>query len=256
MTPKKINSKKVDHSRVHLTPVQPIQGRSMQRSLKGPKKTKHREGEIGKSMWKDYWVISLIHKRGGINDDFNKPQKQGPDLWSKVANKLASSYFDLDKASEACRKMWGRVYDKYKADKLHNSMLGNDVKKTCKWFDVVDEYMHDHAHVCVYSHASATGDAPLMDESAPKEEELHLQPTMQKPSTLQPSKTMKTDQQMDELISLAKETGHGILTQLSNSSKKQEALEARRDALENRRMDILETVVIVLVQFMDRVVKK
>ncbi|MCO5602182.1 hypothetical protein L7F22_056310 [Adiantum nelumboides] len=97
------------------------------------------EGEIGRSpMWRDYWVISLIHEHGGINDDFNKPQKQGMDLWSKVANKLALSYSDLDKASEACPKKWGRVYDKYKTDKLHNSMLGNDVKKTCKWFDVVD----------------------------------------------------------------------------------------------------------------------
>ncbi|MCO5560792.1 hypothetical protein L7F22_014412 [Adiantum nelumboides] len=152
-----------------------------------------------------------------MNDDFNNPQKQGTNLWSKIANKLTSSYFDFDKDSEACCKKWGRVYDQYKADKLHNSISGNDVTKTCKWFDVVDEYMHDRAHVRVYSHAFATRDAPLMDEGAPKEE--GLQPTMRKPPNLQSSKTMKADQQMDELILLAKETGHGLLNQLFNSSK-------------------------------------
>ncbi|MCO5592669.1 hypothetical protein L7F22_046672 [Adiantum nelumboides] len=108
------------------------------------------EGQIKRSpVWKDYWVVSLIHERGGMNgmnDDFNKLQKQG-----------------------------------------------NDVNKTCKWFDVVDEYMHDRAHIRIYSHASATIDAPLTDESAPEEENLHPQPTMQKPYGLPGSKTMKAN---------------------------------------------------------------
>lgn len=86
------------------------------------------EAKGGRStLWKDFWVVTLIHEHGLLNDDFNKPQMQGIDLWSKIANKIASTYFDFDKDSEASSKKWGCVYDQYKADKLHNS-----AKRTCK----------------------------------------------------------------------------------------------------------------------------
>lgn len=127
-----------------------------------------------REIWKDSWAISLCHERGGLNDEFSKPQKQGHDLWSKIANKLAATYSDFHKDSEACRKKWGRLFDLYKADRLHNSISGNDIQKTCKWYDIVDEYMHEHAHVRLCGHTSATVQSTVteyseVDPSSPNE---------------------------------------------------------------------------------------
>lgn len=85
-------------------------------------------------------------------------QKQGVNLWGKVAIQLSSIYHDFDKDSEACRKKWAQLLNQYRADKTHNMISGNDRKITCKWFDIMDEYCHDRASVTCVSHASSGGD--------------------------------------------------------------------------------------------------
>ncbi|MCO5594164.1 hypothetical protein L7F22_048187 [Adiantum nelumboides] len=110
-----------------------------------------------KGQWKDFWVDQLIHVRGGMSEEFNNPQKQGINLWAKIASRLASStYHDFNKDSEACRKKWAAVLAQYWLDKAHNATSGNDRKHTCKWYDVMDEYYHDRAQVNCVSHASST----------------------------------------------------------------------------------------------------
>ncbi|MCO5568399.1 hypothetical protein L7F22_022098 [Adiantum nelumboides] len=83
---------------------------------------------------------------------------QGIDLWGKVATKLASMFIDCDKDGQACRKKWARVNKQYREDKSHNAISGNDKKRSCKWYDIVDEYMHDRANVVCKSHASSIGE--------------------------------------------------------------------------------------------------
>ncbi|MCO5552802.1 hypothetical protein L7F22_023435 [Adiantum nelumboides] len=93
---------------------------------------------------------------GKDDDDNNKKRKQGVNLWEKVATKLARIYFDFDKDIESCHKKWQVVLVKYRVDKTHNSIFGNDKKHTCKWFDVVDEYYHDTATVTPLIHVSSS----------------------------------------------------------------------------------------------------
>ncbi|MCO5572388.1 hypothetical protein L7F22_026142 [Adiantum nelumboides] len=47
--------------------------------------------------------------QGGMNEVFNNPVKQGVNLWAKVATQLATTYPDLDKDSESCRKKFKAV---------------------------------------------------------------------------------------------------------------------------------------------------
>lgn len=84
----------------------------------------------GKGKWKDFWVDQLIHVRGGMNEVFNNPVKQGVNLWAKVATQLAATYPDFDKDSEGCRKKFQAVLAQYRIDKAHNSISGNDRRRT------------------------------------------------------------------------------------------------------------------------------
>ncbi|MCO5603294.1 hypothetical protein L7F22_057443 [Adiantum nelumboides] len=84
--------------------------------------------------------------------------KQGIDLWGKVATKLASMFADCDKDKQACKKKWARVNKQYREDKAHNAISGNDRKRSCNWYDIVDEYMHDRANVVCKSHVSSIGE--------------------------------------------------------------------------------------------------
>ncbi|MCO5577712.1 hypothetical protein L7F22_031544 [Adiantum nelumboides] len=114
--------------------------------------------------WKDTWVVQLIHICGAKHGEFGRPPKQGVDLWSKVATKLASLFPECDKDGQACRKKWRRVYDSYKRDKAHNSISGNDRRVTCKWYKIVDEYMHSSANVVSELHAFAIGGKDGMEK--------------------------------------------------------------------------------------------
>ncbi|KAH7431062.1 hypothetical protein KP509_08G028300 [Ceratopteris richardii] len=109
-----------------------------------------------------------------MSEEFNNKLKQRVNLWAKVSTKLASTYLDFDKDTEACPKKWAKVLEQFRQDKAHNSISGNDRKITCKWFDVVDEYNHIRSIVTSFSLTSSS--ANLSNEygesgSEPHEEE-------------------------------------------------------------------------------------
>ncbi|KAJ7548450.1 hypothetical protein O6H91_07G012700 [Diphasiastrum complanatum] len=121
--------------------------------------------------WKEHWIVNLIHVRGDMQDEFTKPPKQGVDIWHKVYVRLCAACSDFDKDVEACRKKWRTIYKEYKEDKLANKVSGNGRSNKCKYFDIVDEYMHDRAHVVCYAHASTID----------VEEEIAMEPTQRHP---------------------------------------------------------------------------
>jgi hypothetical protein len=80
----------------------------------------------------------------------------GVDNWSRLHTKLVSLCPDFPKDNEACRKKWSSIYNDYKEDKAMNMQSGSDRSEKCKWYQLVDEFMSDRAHVVAHAHASAT----------------------------------------------------------------------------------------------------
>ena len=78
------------------------------------------------------------------------------DNWSRLHLKLVSLCPDFPKNSEACRKKWSSIYNDYKEDKAMNMRSGSERSEKCRWYQLVDEFMSDRAHVVSHAHASAT----------------------------------------------------------------------------------------------------
>ena len=78
----------------------------------------------------------------------------GVDNWSRVHTKLVALCPDFSKDSEACRKKWSAIYNDYKEDKAMNLKSGSGRSEKCRWYDLVDEFMHDRANVVAHAHAS------------------------------------------------------------------------------------------------------
>ncbi|MCO5556254.1 hypothetical protein L7F22_009800 [Adiantum nelumboides] len=113
--------------------------------------------------WKDHWVAMLVDLRGCMNEEFMKPQKQGTDMWTRVAIEIAAACDGFDKDSESCRKKWQKVYKVYKEDKLRLGQAVDDNLQTtpnfsCKWFHLIDKYMQSTAYVKSHSHTSGTSE--------------------------------------------------------------------------------------------------
>ncbi|MCO5580529.1 hypothetical protein L7F22_034397 [Adiantum nelumboides] len=165
----------------------------------------------------------LIHVRGAMNEEFNNPGKQGVNLWAKVATKLAGIYPDFDKDSESCRKKWQAVLAKYRVDKAHNSICGNDRKHTCKWFDVVDEYYHDRATTTPLSHASSS----TMDDAASLGDEDIVPLDDEKPQAPMSLGCRATPKYEDSLATMA-DTRKKRLEHLKETSTETVSLERER----------------------------
>ena len=86
----------------------------------------------------------------------------GVDNWSRLHTKLVSLCPDFPKDSEACRKKWSSIYNEYKEDKAMNMRSGSDRSEKCRWYQLIDEFMSDRAHVISHAYASA------MDPDGPK----------------------------------------------------------------------------------------
>lgn len=98
-----------------------------------------------KVAWTDEWVVSLIHLRGSMDDEFMKPQKSGLDLWTRVCTGMTEAHEDFDKNGESCRKKWQRVYKMFKDNKASMAMGAvEDKLMPCKWYDLIEQYMHRH----------------------------------------------------------------------------------------------------------------
>lgn len=119
--------------------------------------------------WKDHWVAMLVELRGCMNEEFMKPQKQGADMWTRVASEIAAACDGFDKDSESCRKKWQKVYKSYKEDKARvvSRLPADNHPHTlaCKWFHLVDKYMQNCVHVKSHSHNSGTSELVFLDET-------------------------------------------------------------------------------------------
>ena len=90
-------------------------------------------------------------------------QCAGVDNWCRLHTKLVSLCPDFTKDSESCRKKWSTIYNDYKEDKALNMRSGSQRSEKCRWFQLVDEFMSDRAHVVAHAHASATNpDGPKL----------------------------------------------------------------------------------------------
>ena len=88
--------------------------------------------------------------------------RAGVDNWSRLHTKLVSLCPDFTKDSEACRKKWSAIYSDYKEDKSMNLKSGSQRSEKCRWYQLVDEYMYDRAHVVSHAHSSAINpDGPV-----------------------------------------------------------------------------------------------
>ncbi|KAI5065326.1 hypothetical protein GOP47_0020021 [Adiantum capillus-veneris] len=114
-----------------------------------------------KGAWKDEWVVSLIHLRGSLDDEFVKPLKSGLDLWTRICTGMSEAHADFDKNSESCRKKWQRVYKMFKDSKAAMGMSTEDKQMPSKWFDLVQQYMHRHFDA---NGNAIGGDEPIMSE--------------------------------------------------------------------------------------------
>ena len=78
---------------------------------------------------------------------------------------------DFDRSSDACRKKWKKLYDDYKFDYTVNDISGSQRSSKCKYYSLIDGYMHDRANVLKHVHASATDEDPNRDPSSVRPEE-------------------------------------------------------------------------------------
>lgn len=84
----------------------------------------------------------------------------GVDNWGMLHTQLVAACPDFNRSSDACRKKWKKIYDEYKADYTINGISGNARSAKCKWYSLVDGFMHDRANVMKHVHASATDEDP------------------------------------------------------------------------------------------------
>ncbi|MCO5587646.1 hypothetical protein L7F22_041597 [Adiantum nelumboides] len=153
-----------------------------------------------------------------MSKEFNNPPKQGINLWAKIAFRLASTYHDFDKDSEACRKKWAIVLAKYRLDKAHNATSGNDRKHTCKWYDIMDEYYHDRAHVKCVSHASSTIVADTIATSEALGDKDSKVPQTKATSR---DTTRRNAPKAEEFLDQMADTGQAMLEHLKDNSTRQ-----------------------------------
>ena len=88
----------------------------------------------------------------------------GVDNWALLHTELVAACPDFNRSSDACRKKWKKIYDDYKADYNINGVSGNGRASKCKWYSLVDSYMHERANVMKHVHGSATDEDPNISQ--------------------------------------------------------------------------------------------
>ena len=116
------------------------------------------------------------------------------DNWSRLHTKFVSLYPDFTKDSEACRKKWSAIYNECKEDKAMNLKSRSQKSEKCRWFQLIDEFMFDHAHVVSHAHASTVNsDGPNL--AAPSDSN-----TMDRRSSESTSKSPEPKRNADMLL--------------------------------------------------------
>jgi hypothetical protein len=67
-----------------------------------------------------------------------------------------SLYPDFTKDCEACREKYCSIYNEYNENKAMNMRSESDRYEKCCWYQLVDEFISDRAHVVTHVHVRAT----------------------------------------------------------------------------------------------------
>lgn len=129
---------------------------------------------------------------------------------------------DFTKDSEACRKKWANIYNEYKEDKANNLKSGSDRSEKCRWYLLIDEFMHDRANVVSHAHASAT------NPDGPKSASQSVTNTMEyrygEGTSKSPEPKRKEDTFAERCIGEIKESSKSIMDSLKASDDMKMAL--------------------------------
>ncbi|KAL2608910.1 hypothetical protein R1flu_027483 [Riccia fluitans] len=116
------------------------------------------EDGTSKERWIDSHVHSLISFRAEMDGEFEQQAgKQRMNTWLKLHRRMIVSCRGFNKTAEACKKKWQAEYKKYKIDKRHLQLSGNDRKITRKYYQIFYEAFQDRANVKKAIHSDASG---------------------------------------------------------------------------------------------------
>ena len=105
----------------------------------------------------------------------------GVDNWGVLQTQLVAICPDFNRSSDACRKKWKKLYDDYKSNYTANGTSGSERSSKCKYYSIIDSYMHDRANVLKHVHGSATDEDPNKDPSSLLHEGEDVQETIRPP---------------------------------------------------------------------------
>lgn len=136
--------------------------------------------------------------------------------------KLVSLCPDFNKDSEACRKKWGAIYNEYKEDKAMNMKSGSQRSEKCRWFQLVDEFMYDRAHVVSHAHASAVNpDGPKFGSNS---DTSHTEHRSGESTSKSPEPRRKDDMVLAECVSEFRDTSRTLMENMKSSDEMKMAL--------------------------------
>ena len=137
------------------------------------------------------------------------------DNWSRLHVRLVSLCPEFPKDSEACRKKWSSIYNDYKEDKAMNMRSGSDRSEKCRWYQLVDEFMSDRAHVVSHAHASTTNPEGPSKTSA--SDTFNVEHKSGESSSKSPGPKRKEDSLVERCIGEMKESSKTLMDGLKAS---------------------------------------
>jgi hypothetical protein len=87
------------------------------------------------------------------------------DNWGILHTHLVATCPDFDRSSDSCRKKWKKLYDDYKSDYTVNGTYSSQRSSKCKYYSIINSYMHDRANVLKHVDGVATDEDPFLDPS-------------------------------------------------------------------------------------------
>ena len=120
------------------------------------------------------------------------------DYWGVLHTHLVANCPDFDRSSDACRKIWKKLYDDYKFDYTVNDTSGSQKSSKCKYSSIIDSYIHDRANVLKHVHGSAPNEDPNKDPSSLLHEGVDVQETMRPPEAS--SSKVQEKKKMDKFV--------------------------------------------------------
>jgi hypothetical protein len=127
---------------------------------------------------------------------------------------------DFTKDSEACRKKWSAIYNDYKEDKAMNGRSGEQRSEKCRWYTLVDEFMHDRANVVSHAHASAVNPDGLQSDTVPVSYTNTMEQRSGEWSSKSPEPRRKDDVFMERCLSEIRESSRTLMEGLRATEEK------------------------------------